>query len=56
MADSKNVLTASDATFESEVLKSDTLALVDFWAEWCGPCKMLGPTIDAVAEDYAGRV
>ncbi len=42
--------------FEAEVLKSDTPVLVDFWAEWCGPCRMLAPTIDQVATDYAGRV
>ncbi len=42
--------------FEDEVLKSDSLVLVDFWAEWCGPCKALAPTIDAIAQDYAGRI
>ncbi len=42
--------------FEAEVLKSDKPVLVDFWAEWCAPCRMLAPTIDQVATDYAGRV
>jgi thioredoxin 1 len=43
-------------TFEDEVIKSDIPVLVDFWAEWCGPCKQLGPTIDTLAEEYAGKV
>ena len=41
--------------FEEEVLKSEIPVVVDFWAEWCGPCKALGPTIDAIAEEYAGK-
>ncbi|NDF14212.1 thioredoxin [bacterium] len=56
MANSKNVLTASDSNFDSEVLKNADLTVVDFWAEWCGPCKALGPTIDALADQYAGKV
>lgn len=56
MATSKNVLTATDSAFDSDVLKGSRLSLVDFWAEWCGPCKMLGPTIDALAEEYVGKV
>jgi thioredoxin 1 len=53
---SENVLELTDQNFESEVLKSDKPVLVDFWAEWCMPCKMLGPTIDKLAKDYAGKV
>jgi len=46
----------SDASFESDVLKSDQLVVVDFWAPWCGPCKLLTPKIEELAETYAGRV
>jgi thioredoxin 1 len=56
MANSKNVLTATDANLETEVLKNSELTLVDFWAEWCGPCKALGPTIDSLADQYEGKV
>ena len=52
---SENVLTFNDATFDSDVLRSSVPVLVDFWAEWCGPCKMMTPTIDAVAAEYAGK-
>ena len=46
----------TEDNFETEVLRSDRPVLVDFWAEWCGPCRMLAPTIDKLAADYAGRV
>lgn len=45
----------TDATFEQEVLKSDKPVLVDFWAEWCGPCKLQGPIVDALAKEYEGK-
>jgi len=46
----------TDSTFNSEVLESPTPVLVDYWAEWCGPCKMIAPTLDESAESYAGRL
>ena len=46
----------TDANFDAEVLKSDKVVLVDFWAGWCGPCKMIAPAVDAVAESYAGKL
>ena len=46
----------TDENFEQEVLKSDIPVLVDFWAPWCGPCKMLGPVIAQIAEEYEGRI
>ncbi len=52
---SENIKHISDASFETDVLKSERPVLVDFWAEWCGPCKMLGPIIDELAGDYDGR-
>jgi thioredoxin 1 len=51
-----NTLTFTDSGFDAEVLKSDVPVLVDFWAEWCGPCRMMAPTIDAVASEYAGKL
>jgi thioredoxin 1 len=48
--------TVTDATFEAEVLKSNVPVLVDFWAEWCAPCRALSPTIDEVASQYKGKV
>lgn len=48
--------TVTDDTFEQEVLKSDVPVVVDFWAEWCGPCKMIGPALEELAEQYAGKI
>jgi thioredoxin 1 len=50
------ILELTDADFESKVLKSDTPVLVDFWAPWCGPCKMIGPVVAELAGEYAGRL
>jgi thioredoxin 1 len=51
-----NTLTFTDAGWDADVLNSDKPVLVDFWAEWCGPCRMIAPTVDAVADEYAGRL
>ena len=53
---SEHALELSDANFEQEVVQSDIPVLVDFWAEWCMPCKMLAPTIDELGAEYAGRI
>ena len=53
---SENVLTLSDENFQQQVLDSAQPVLVDFWAEWCGPCRMLAPTIEKIAADYQGKV
>ena len=46
----------NDSNFENEVLKSDKPCLVDFWAEWCGPCLMVGPIVEEIAKEYAGKL
>ncbi|HEY3045100.1 MAG TPA: thioredoxin [Vicinamibacterales bacterium] len=51
-----NIQTLTDGNFDETVLKSGATVLVDFWAEWCGPCKRLAPTVDALAADYQGKV
>src|ERR1700755_3321373 len=52
----QNVKEFTDGNFDDEVLKSPEPVLVDFWAEWCGPCRMLAPTIEKLANDYAGKI
>ena len=52
----ENVIEFTDNGFESDVIKAGTPVLVDFWAEWCGPCKMIGPIVEEIANEYAGRI
>jgi thioredoxin 1 len=53
---SENIVNVSDASFEEDVLKSEVPVLVDYWAEWCGPCKMIAPVLEEIAKEYEGRV
>jgi thioredoxin 1 len=53
---SDQIIYTSDASFEQEVLQSAVPVLVDYWAEWCGPCKMIAPILDEVAKEYEGRI
>jgi len=53
---SNNITYLSDATFEQEVLKSAVPVLVDYWAEWCGPCKMIAPLLDEIASEFDGKL
>ena len=51
-----NVVAVTDATFEAEIEKADGLTIVDFWATWCGPCRMVAPILDQLATEYQGKV
>jgi thioredoxin 1 len=52
----QNIMSTSDSNFDQEVIQSPQLTLVDFWAEWCGPCKALAPTLEQIANEYTGKL
>jgi len=52
----ERIVHVSDATFDEQVLNSETPVMVDYWAEWCGPCKMIAPILDEIADEYDGRL
>lgn len=56
MAENENLVTVTDQDFETQILKSDVPALVDFWAAWCGPCRTVGPVVEELAGEYSGKV
>jgi thioredoxin 1 len=51
-----DILQVTDGNFDEEIVKADLPAMVDFWAEWCGPCKMVGPTVEELAKEYDGKI
>jgi thioredoxin 1 len=56
MADNENLVTVTDDSFESDIINADQPALVDFWAAWCGPCRSVGPVVEELAGEYAGKI
>ena len=52
----ENIINVTDSTFDDEVIKSELPVLLDYWAEWCGPCKMIAPILDDIANEYIGKI